>query len=155
MKQTIRWILVSLVACAIGSLVTYRTAYHRGYESGYKNGVVSAIGHTNFGQSVAFFAALQTLRAGDIPGATRFMEKACFSSAHIFYKYPTPSAEDVSDWGRAQGWDRSPDAATAKAFAGELVKYRAAYRTNRAEWDAMEQKLEVELARLKSVASGQ
>jgi hypothetical protein len=148
MKQTIRWILVSVVGCAIGSLGTYQIAYQRGYEGGYKNGTVDAIGRCRFDQSVAFLAALQKLRAGDIPGATRQMEESCFDSAHIFYKDPTPAGE-VSQWGRAQGLAAWPDAATTKEIAQELMKYRAAYRTNSADWNDMERKLVVELAKVK------
>jgi hypothetical protein len=33
MKQTFRWLLVSIVACAICSSVTYRIAYRRAYQS--------------------------------------------------------------------------------------------------------------------------
>jgi hypothetical protein len=148
MKQTVRWILVSVVACAICSLVTYRIAYHRGYEGGYKNATVDEIGRGRLAQSVAFLAALQKLRAGDVPLATRQMEQSCFASAHIFYKDPTPAGE-VSQWGRAQGLATYPDAATTKAIAQELMKYRAAYRTNSADWDDLERKLVVELAKLK------
>ncbi len=122
MKRTIRWILVSVVAWAVGSAVTYRIAYHRGYEGGYKNGTVDAIGHCHFGQSVAFLAALQKLRAGDIPDATRLMETVCFDSAHIFYKDPTPAGE-VSQWGRAQGLATYPGAAMTKEVAQQLLKY--------------------------------
>jgi hypothetical protein len=39
--------------------------------------------------------------------------------------------------------------AEAQALAHELLKYRAAYRTNSADWDDMERKLVVELAKLK------
>ena len=147
MKQTVRWILVSVVACAICSLVTYRIAYHRGYEGGYKNGTVDAIGRCHFGQSVAFLAALQKL-GHDIPRATRQMETACLDSAHIFYRNPTPAGE-VVQWGRAQGLATYPDAATAKEVAQELMKYRAAYRTNNADWDDMERKLAVELEKVR------
>jgi hypothetical protein len=122
--------------------------HHRGYEGGYKNGTVDAIGRCHFGQSVAFLAALEKLRAGDIPRATRMMETACLDSAHIFYKDPTPAGE-VNQWGRAQGLATYPDAATTKVIAQELVKYRAAYRTNSTDWDDMERKLVVELAKVK------
>jgi hypothetical protein len=148
MKQSVRWVAVLVAACAIGSFVTYRIAHHRGYESGYRNGVVSAIGHGNFGQSVALFASLQKIRAGDVPDATRFMEKVCFSSAQIFYKDPTAGLEKVSDWGRAQGWGKDQGPASQE-FARELIKYRATYRTNSAEWDDMERKLNITLAKLK------
>jgi hypothetical protein len=153
MKQTVSWILVSLVGCAICSLVTYRIAHHHGYESGYKNGVVSAIKEVHFAQSLSSFGALQKLRAGDAPGATRAIEKTCFASAHIFFKDPHPSARDISDWGRSVGWDRVTDAPATKEFAAELVKYRATYRTNSADWDTMEQKLAVELTKVSDSAA--
>ena len=137
-----------MVAGALGALVAYRIAYHRGYESGYRNGTVDAIGYCNFSKSVAFLAALQQLRAGDIPRATHLMERVCFDSAHIFYKDPTPAGE-VSQWGQTQGLAQYPDAATIRQIARELSKYRAAYRTNSADWDGMERKLEVELAKVK------
>lgn len=137
-----------MVASVVGGLAVYQIAYHRGYEGGYKNGTVDAIGHCHFGQSVAFLAGLQKLRDGDVPGATRLMETACFDSAHIFYKNPTPVGE-VSQWGRAQGLATYPGAAMTKQIAGELMKYRAAYRTNSADWDDMERKLLVELAKVK------
>jgi hypothetical protein len=149
MKQMIRWILVAVVACAIGSVVTYGIAYHRGYESGYRSGTVTGIRLGGFGQSIGFLAASQQLRAGDIPGATRLMEQVCFGSAHLFYKDPAPSAGEASQWGRAQGLSRYPGPAEAKALAQELLKYRAAYRTNNADWDDMERKLEAELAKVK------
>jgi hypothetical protein len=149
MNQTIRWILVSVVACAIGSVLTYQIAYHRGYDGGYRSGVICGIRQGSFGQSIGFLAALQQLRAGDIQRATRFMETVCFTSAQTFYKDPTPGAGEASQWGRAQGLSRFPGSAEAKALAQELLKYRAAYRTNSADWDNMERKLEVQLARVK------
>ena len=144
MKQTIRWILVSVVACAICSLA----AYHRGYESGYRNATYWAIGRCHFEESIAFFAALQKLRTGDIPATTRQMEASCFDSAHIFYKDPT-HAGAVSRWGQAEGWATWPNAQIAKEVAQDLIKYRATYRTNSADWDIMEQKLAVELTKVK------
>jgi len=62
------------------------------------------------------------------------METVCFDSAHTFYKNPTP---------------QYPDAGTVKEVAKELSKYRATYRTNSADWDDLERKLSVELARVK------
>ncbi len=129
MKQTIRWILVSVVACAIGSAVTYQISYHRGY----RNGEVNASERGYLVQSCGFFAALQSVRAGDIAGATRQMEKFCFDSAEIAYKDPQPPPYDQM----------------AKHLARQLLKYRATYRTNSADWDAMERKLEVLLAKQK------
>ncbi|HEY5914882.1 MAG TPA: hypothetical protein VJA21_30185 [Verrucomicrobiae bacterium] len=122
MKQTIRWILVSVVACALGSVVTYQIAYDRGY----RTGEVSAIERGYLVQSCGFFAALQSVRAGDIAGATRQMEKFCFDSAEIAYKDHQPPPYDQM----------------SKHLARELLKYRATYRTNSADWDPMERKLE-------------
>lgn len=138
MNQTFRWILVSVVACAICSLVTYRIAYHRAY----KDGEFSAMDRDHLFQSIGFFTALQSLRAGDIPLATRQMEKFCFDSAERAFKYPQPPPYDDM----------------VRILARGLVQYRATYRTNSADWDTMERKLEVELAKEKSlnvsVASG-
>jgi hypothetical protein len=149
MRRTLRWNLGWVVACSICSLVTYRIAHHRGYETGYRSGVVTAIRLGHFGQSLGSLAALQHLREGDIPRATRLMETICFDSAHMFYKEPIPSAGEASQWGRAQGLSRFPGPAEAKSLAQELLKYRAAYRTNSADWDIMERDLDVELAQVR------
>ena len=149
MKQTIRWILVAAVACVLCSLVTYRIAHHRGYESGYRNGVIRQIHMANWAQSFICLGALQQLRAGDVPGVTRVMETMCFGSAQIFYKEPSLDPAKVSDWGRACGMDRHPSREMARELTQGLLKYRGAYRTNSADWDDMERKLEVQLAKLK------
>ena len=148
MTQTIRWILGAVVACAIGSLATYRVAYHRGYENGYWNGVDTAIGEGYFGQSLGALGVLQQLRAGDVPLATRMLETNCFDSAHIFYEKPAPVGE-ASQWVSAQRLMWYPGPAEAKALAQGLSQYRATYRTNSADWDVMERKLVVELAKVK------
>ena len=148
MKQTIRWVLAFVAGCVICSLVTYRLAHHRGYEAGYRNGVRSAIGLNHFSQATALIAALQKLRAGEIESATRFLEKVCFGSAHIFYKDPKPRPDEVSDWGRAQGGGQHSEA-VVKEVARQIAEYRATYRTNSAEWDDMERKLDGELATMK------
>ena len=129
MKQTIRWILASVVACVICSLVTYRVAYHRGYWSGQ----VDAF-HQNSGvTSLATLGALQKIRAGDIPGATHLMEVVCFGAAVVYYHAP---ANNV--------WN-----GVTTTLTPELLKYRAAYRTNSADWDTMERELEAELTSVK------
>jgi hypothetical protein len=129
MKYTIRWILVSVVACAVSSLVTYRVAYH----SGYWRGQVDAF-HQNSGvTSLVTLGALQKIRAGDIPSATHLMETVCFGSAEVYYHAPTNNV-----------WN-----GVTTTLTPGLLKYRAAYRTNSADWDVMEQKLEVELASVK------
>ena len=120
MKQIIRWTLVSVVACAICSLVTYRIAYRRAYLSGQ----VDMIHQNSKVTSLVTLGALQKLRAGDIPGGTRLLETFCFGSAENFYHDPTYS--------------------DGKELAPGLLQYRAAYRTN-----SLERKLEVQLAKVK------
>lgn len=150
MKHTIRWILISVVAGAIGALFTYPIAHYRGYESGYRSGVRGGLRNGVFGESLGFFEALRRLRAGDLPRATRFMETCCFTAAQSFYKDPTPRPGEAGAWGRAQGLDRWPDTNAARALAKGLSVYRDTYRTNSADWDGEERKLEAQLAKVKS-----
>ena len=125
----VRVSIVAVVACAVGSLVTYRAAYHRGYWSGQ----VDAL-HQNSGvTSLVTLGALQKIRAGDIPSATHLMETVCFGSAEVYFHAPTNNV-----------WN-----GVTTTLTPELLKYRAAYRTNSTDWDVMEQKLEVELASVK------
>jgi hypothetical protein len=129
MKHTIRWILVAIVACVICSLVTYRITYHRAYLSGQ----VDAF-HENSGvTSLVTLGALQKIRAGDIPSAIHLMETVCFGSAEVYFHDPTNNV-----------WN-----GVTTTLTPDLLTYRAAYRTNSAVWDITEQKLEVELARVK------
>ena len=129
MKQTIRWVLVAVVACVVCSLVTYRIAYHRGYWSGE----VSQIHLESGVASLVTLGSLQKIRAGDISGATHLLESFCFSKAENFYPDP----------------DHSYGNGVAETLTRELLKYRAAYRTNSMDWDVFEQNLEVELASVK------
>src|SRR5439155_17259084 len=114
MKQIIRWILVSVVACAICSLVTYRIAYRRAYLSGQ----VDMIHQNSKVTSLVTLGALQKLRVGDIPGGIRLLEGFCFGQSEVFYHDPTYS--------------------DGKELAPGLLEYRAVYRTNSAEWDDFE-----------------
>ena len=123
-----------VLAGVLGAVVTYPVARHHGYKSGYSIGQDRATGWGCFHKTVAFLAALQKIRAGDTQGATDSMEKTCFDSAHTFFKNPTPGY---------------PDAGTVKEIAKELSEYRATYRTNTADWDDMERKLDAELAKVK------
>jgi hypothetical protein len=132
MKQTIRWILVLVVACAISSLVTYRIVNRIAYHSGQ----VSMIRIHSQATSLITLGALQKLRAGDIPGATRLLEPFCFGSAENFYNTQPPR----NDSG-------------AEILAQEMLQYRATYRTNSADWDGFERKLEVELTSEKQTHS--
>ena len=149
MKQTVRWLLFLVVACAICSVVTSRMAYHQGYETGYKNGVIRQIHMASWAQSMISLGALQQLRAGEIPSVTRLIEQMCFGSPQIFYKEPPLDPAKVSDWGRANGMGVNPRPEVANELTQGLLKYRAAYRTNRADWDDMERKLELQLAKFK------
>ena len=121
MKQVIRWILISVVACAICSLVTYRRAY--------LSGQVAMIHQNSMVTSLITLDALEKLRAGDIPGGTRLLETFCFGQSEVFYHDPTYS--------------------DGKELATGLLQYRATYRTNSADWDSSERKLEVQLAKVK------
>lgn len=125
MKSTIRWILVSLMACAVCSLVTYRITYRSAYHSGQINMIDTQTMSTSF----ITLGALQKLRAGDIQGATRSLESFCFGDAEVFYH----GRSDYSDSGH-------------ELLAQEILQYRAAFRTNSADWDDRERKLEAELA---------
>ena len=126
MKQTIRWVLVLAAACVVCSMVTYRIAYH--------SGQVNMIDVTSMATSNITLGTLQKLRANDIPGATRLLEAFCFGESEVFFHGRT----DYSDSGH-------------ELLAQELLQYRAAYRTNSADWDASEQKLEVVLAGEKQI----
>jgi len=127
MKYTIRWILVLAVACVICSAATFSIAFHRGNREGLDGGLANG----SFSESLGFLNALQILRAGDILGATRYMETECFASGKIYYNNPNP------DLGKVQ-------------LAKALSEYRATYRTNSADWDDWERKLEPQLAKIKS-----
>ena len=73
--------------------------------------------------------ASRRLRAGDIPVGTRLLETFCFGQSEVFYHDPTYS--------------------DGKELAPGLLQYRATYRTNSADWDISERKLEVQLAKVK------
>jgi hypothetical protein len=146
MNHTIRLTIVAVVACAIGSFATYRIAYHRGFERGYWNGVDMALGEGAYIRSAGALGILQHLRAGEVPRATRELESACLDSAHIFFEKP-PALGEAHQWTGRVLWYPGPS--EAKALARGLSQYRAMYRTNSADWDAMERKLGVELTKVK------
>jgi hypothetical protein len=131
MKYAICWILVSTVACVICSTVTFSIAFHRGYKSGYREGLDDGLANGSFSESLGLLNALQILRTGDISRATRCLETECFASGKIYYNNPNP------DLGKVQ-------------LAKALSEYRATYRTNSADWDDWERKLEPQLAKIKS-----
>lgn len=131
MKQTTRWMLVLMLACIFCSAVTSSLTYHRGYKNGYWKGFDSGLADGSFSESLGFLNSLQIVRTGDIPRATRYMETECFASAKIYYNNPKP------DLGKVE-------------LAKALSEYRAEYRTNNADWDDWERKLEIQLSKIKS-----
>jgi hypothetical protein len=148
MKHTIKWFFIVVVVSAICSLTTYRISYYHGFKHGYWSGVDTAMGVDHLFQSVGALTVLQKIQAGDVPLATHILETNCFDSAHIFYEKPV-HIEEARQWLSPKELFYYPDAATSKQIGQELSKYRAAYRTNSADWDVMEQKLAIELANLK------
>jgi hypothetical protein len=150
MKHTIRSILVSVAACAICAAVTYRIAYHSGYCDGYRQGSVTGLICGDFTESLVFLVSLQKIRHGDIPAATRQMELMCFARANVFLKYPPPSTGKANQWIQTEGLLQGPDPAMARDLAKALSVYRAAYRTNSADWDDTERDLEARIAKIKS-----
>lgn len=131
MKQLTRSFLVLALACVLCSAITFLIAYHRGYKSGYGKGFDGGIASGRFTESLGLYNSLRILRTGDIPRATRSMEAECFASAKIYYNNPIP------DLGKIE-------------LAKALSAYRAVYRTNSADWDDWERKLEIQLAKIKS-----
>ncbi|HEY3931753.1 MAG TPA: hypothetical protein VGM58_05230 [Verrucomicrobiae bacterium] len=64
MKHTIRWILVSVLACVICSAVTFSIAYHRGYQRGHWKGYDGGIAESRYAESLGLCNALWILRTG-------------------------------------------------------------------------------------------
>ena len=122
-------------------MVTYPIAHHQGYQSGYGKGIDGGLRLGCFGQSLGLLEALRRVRAGDLPRATRFLETECFASANTYYRNPTPEPGEP---------EQTPNADMARALAKGLWEYRAAYRTNSADWDDQERNLDTRLARVKS-----
>ena len=120
MKRTMLAVGVLAAACAVCCLVTYRLAYDAGFARAKQ---------LQKGTFVGSFDVLQKLRAGDVPAATHRLESLCFSAADLLYSDPDYRDQFVT-----------------RTFAPELIHYRALYRTNRAEWTPVEQKLERDLA---------
>jgi hypothetical protein len=120
MKRTILLTLVLVATCAVCSWIAYDTGYAHARRQSQKGTFVRTMG------------ALGKLRAADVAAATDRIEALCFMSAISIY--------DTSE--------RQDESATqvARMFASELIQYRANYRTNRAEWTPVEQKLETILA---------
>ena len=128
MKYTIPCILVTVLASAACSVTAYKIAYRKAYLSGQ-------VDHIHMDSKVTSFVlgdALRKIRSGDNAGAMRSLETYYFGAAENFFHQPGTATETE-----------------AKKLAKELVQYRHAYRTNSADWDPFEQKLEMELASVK------
>ena len=97
---------------------------YAGYIHGRQN-VVTA----HAASAIITMDALKKLKAGDLAKATSELEIECFAD----------SEEALS----GSGW-RSD--AFRKIEVPSLIAYRAAYRTNQADWSPMEQRLEILLA---------
>jgi hypothetical protein len=128
MKHTIRWVLVTVLASAVFSCITYNIAYRKAFLSGQ----VHMIHLNSQVTSHLLGGALREIRSGDMAGATRLLETFYFGAAENFFHAPGTANETE-----------------AKKLAKELVQYRSTYRTNSADWDVIEQKLEKELANVK------
>jgi len=128
MKKTIYWILVTVLVSAACSSIAYKLAYQKAYLTG-------EVDHIHMQSRVTSFVlgdALRKLRSGDNVGAIRSLEPFYFGTAENFFHEPGAANETE-----------------AKTLAKELVQYRRAYRTNSADWDQFEQKLEKQLASVK------
>jgi hypothetical protein len=134
MKHMIRLALVTALASVVCSCIAYRVAsrnaFKRGYETGFNGGRVDMIAVETRGTSVVLGDALRKIRSGDTAEATHELEDLYFASAESFFHLGTTNE-------------------TAKMLAREVVQYRGAYRTNSADWDVIERKLEVELTRVR------
>jgi hypothetical protein len=112
--------LVLVVLVCAAAWVGYSIGHRRGFELGLIPD-----------QRITFvvsFSALQKLRAGDIEGGTREVERVCFSAAETVYS------------------GRPETRLVASTFFGDFRHYRQTYRTNSAAWTPIEQQLEKTLA---------
>lgn len=150
MKHSIRWMVALVASCAICSTISYQSAYHSGYCNGYRQGSVTGLTCGAFAESLTLLVSLEKLRHGDIPAATRWIETTCFGRANSFFKYPPPMTGTAGHWIKANELLQSPDPEMARALAKGLSVYRAAYRTNSADWDTTEKNLDAEIAKIKS-----
>ena len=101
-----------------------------GYLLGYERGFDRALVLQN-GTFVGTFDALQKLRAGDVEGGTRRIERLCFSAATTVFS------------------GRAVSRVVAKSFVEEFRSYRHSYRSNRVDWTIAEDNLETKLANWK------
>ena len=127
MKRTILLLAVVIIACSLCSLIAYRAGLQRGKDM--PRDVAKELPMRVFWNTMM---ALDDLRAGRIEAGTRTVEKVCFASGAIVYSDPV-----------------SRDDKFTRFCTSDVMKYRAAYCTNSAEWTVEERQLEAFLANLK------
>lgn len=139
MKRILITGLALLVLIGAAAWIGYSIEQHRGSEVRQRDwaSIQKAMKSPDYelgvvleqkGTFVGSFGALQKLRAGDIEGGTRDVERLCFAAADTVYG-GHPETEFI-----------------AKSFLDEFRHYRQTYRTNSADWTIMEQNLERKLA---------
>ena len=116
MKRYFLHLVVLVICCVMSGYVSYRVGERVG-----NNRVI--IGRAS--SAVIVLDILESLQAGDVDEATRNLERHCFTDATVV----------LSD----TGWRVE---AFRKIGVPLLIAYRHRYRTNKAEWTPIEQKLE-------------
>jgi len=97
---------------------------------GYRVGSEEARTSSRAASFIAAFDTLERLRAGDAVDGIRRLENHCFSSAVALFEASGPNAAFIE-----------------KSFTPSLTTYRHTFRTNRADWTPIEERLEVLLAK--------
>ena len=120
MKRYLLPLVVLVICCVMSGYVGYCVGERVG------NNRVTTGRASN---AVIVLDALDRLKAGDVDEATRSLERHCFTAA-------TGVLSDT-------GWRVE---AFQKIGVPLLIAYRHSYRTNKAEWTPIEQKLEKLLA---------
>ena len=116
MKHLIWFSIVFVSGCLVSGYIGYEKANQRVVTVRIASGLIT-------------LDALKKLRAGDVKGATGEIEVRCFAD----------SVGVLSESGWRSDWYRNTEVPA-------LITYRNAYRTNRADWSPMEQRLEILLA---------
>ncbi len=110
--------------CILSSYLAYRAGFAQAKQLQKRTFVLS-------------LGILEKLRSGDVSDATRKTETLCFSAAEMLYSDPNYRDQTVT-----------------RSFAPELIRYRAAYRTNHSEWTVTEEKLEKDLTNFSNLPAG-
>jgi len=115
-KHLILFLTIFIFGCLVSGYI--------GYEKGNQRIITVRIA-----SGLITLDALKKLRAGDVKAATGEIEVRCFAD----------SVGVLSESGWRSDWYR-------KVEVPALITYRNTYRTNRADWSPMEQRLEILLA---------